>query len=299
MTGPPHSPYGPPRASAQPSYPQQPQVPNGLTTVEPTPSKRGNGPGLAALILGIAAVVAALVPFVGYLAYLFAVPGAIVGVVGLVLVDRPRRIAVWGVALSGASVVLANVMPFVYAVVLLSGLGAGADWALNLPKPEATYITPKIVEPELAADPLPLGTKVTLLDPKENVPAYEATVKQSVLNADDVVTGFEDNEPPQPGTQWALAEIEVSSLGDPYTSPAVQVRLEYLDSSGNVHGMWDSSATPPDADWNSITDLAPGASAVGSVVIAIPAHDPAGGQWVIQFSSAGYGDGERHYFRAE
>jgi hypothetical protein len=129
MTNPTQSPYGPTDSAATPQqpsphrappldaaqfYPQDP-VPHGYTLVRPASQQlQGNGPGLAALIIGIVSVVLALIPFVGFLAYLLGPAGIILGIVGMVIADRPRRKAGWGLGLSIGSMALAMIMFYVY-----------------------------------------------------------------------------------------------------------------------------------------------------------------------------------------
>lgn len=91
-----------------------PQEPYGYTVAKSTPPKRGNGPGLAALIIGILAVVIAVIPFVNFFAFLLGPIGLIVGIVGLALAGRPRRMAAWGTILSAVSIALACVLIIVY-----------------------------------------------------------------------------------------------------------------------------------------------------------------------------------------
>ena len=130
MTNAPHSPYGPAMSAAPPAQPaplapQQPlnlaqmhqpgQVPYGYTVVGPTAPNHKNGLGLAALIIGITAVVVSFLPLVSIVAFALGPVGVLVGVIGLVLADRPRRQAAWGTGLSAVSMGIAFVMIFVYA----------------------------------------------------------------------------------------------------------------------------------------------------------------------------------------
>ena len=90
-------------------------MPYGYTVVGPTAPNHKNGLGLAALIIGITAVVVSFLPFVSVVAFALGPVGVLVGVIGLVLADRPRRQAAWGTGLSAVSMGIAFVMIFVYA----------------------------------------------------------------------------------------------------------------------------------------------------------------------------------------
>lgn len=78
-------------------------------TTEVAP-KRGNGLGVASLVLGIIAAVLAIIPFVGLVAFLVGGVGLILGLIGLFLKGRKRGTAIAGVILAIASFIIAGVM---------------------------------------------------------------------------------------------------------------------------------------------------------------------------------------------
>lgn len=131
MTNAPQSPYGPPAPGGQ-NPPQQPpfnaapqgplsaaqfhspQVPHGYTVVTPAEVKDSNGPGLAALVIGIVSTAVAFIPIVGLLSNLLGLAGIVLGIVGLVLANRPRKQAGWGLGLSVGSMALSTLMSYLY-----------------------------------------------------------------------------------------------------------------------------------------------------------------------------------------
>ncbi|MET4638131.1 hypothetical protein [Mycetocola sp. 2940] len=118
---------------------QQGAVPHGYTVVGPAEPMHTNGPGLAAFVIGITAVVISFLPIVGLLAFALGPIGAALGIVGLNLANRPRRRAAWGIGLSLASMVIAFVLIFGYAFGMLAWLNAGVDEHRgNIPAPTST-----------------------------------------------------------------------------------------------------------------------------------------------------------------
>jgi hypothetical protein len=79
----------------------------------PAPPK-SNGPGVAALVLGIIALVFAFVPFANYLAIALGLVGLILGVLGLLAKGRSKGLPITGTVLSGIALILSIIMVVVY-----------------------------------------------------------------------------------------------------------------------------------------------------------------------------------------
>ena len=134
MTIPPQSPYGradpadaadtathgapqPPTGLQAPAG-QSPYIqragPNGYAPAGPAAPGTSNGFGSTAFALGIMSVVSAFIPIVGFLTLLLGPAGIITGIIGLKQTDRPQRQTSWGIALSGASMVLFILLSLLY-----------------------------------------------------------------------------------------------------------------------------------------------------------------------------------------
>lgn len=310
----PTQPYPPQGYPTQPYPPQQQPVynlndfhpteqlpPHGYTPAGQTPPNRGNGPGLAALILGIIAIVAAVIPFVNFLAFPIGVAGLILGIVGLVIIDRPRRMAIWGTVLSVLSLVLAFILVFVYTFGILFAVSDAVDDASrNRPDPtQRSEPTSPSTPPstDAAADVLPLGTVVELSnDNGEGV--YEATVSASVLDATTEVSAIEINPDPPAGMQWAMVTLDLTSIADDTVAPVIDVTVEYVTADGDAYSRLDAFALAPEPTLDVLFELEPGESGTGNVVIAIPEDDPAGGVWAIRYGSA-FDGGDWFFFDVE
>lgn len=282
-------------------YPQD-QPPYGYSPGGPTPPKRGNGPGVAALVLGIVALALAFIPVVNILAFFLGVAGVIVGVVGLVAANRPRATAAWGTGLSALALVLATVMVIVYTFGFLFAVSDAVDEvAPSLPQPTDIFDppseSPSPVPTDATAEVSPLGTVVELTD-ETGQPVYEATVSASVLDATDEVMAIALNPDAPAGMQWAMVTIELTSVADSTLAPAIDVTTEYVTPEGDSYSRLDAFALAPEPSFDALFNLEPGESGTGNVVIAIPTDDPASGVWSLKYGH-GFDGGERFYFAAE
>lgn len=296
----PPPPQQPPTYNAAQFYPPQPQqpVPYGYTLAGQAPPKRTNGAGLAALILGICAIVIAFIPFVNFGAFLVGVAGVILGIVGLALVDRPRRMAAWGLILSALSLVIAFVMVFVYTFGFIFAVSGAVDEAArNSPQPTDVSEQPAPSPTDTVVDVHPLGTVVDLTD-ESGAPVYAATISASVLDATDLVSAIELNPDAPAGMQWAMVTVDLTSLADSTVAPAVEVTVEYVTPDGDSYTRFDAFALAPEPTLDVLFELEPDESATGNVVIAIPTDDPSGGYWALKYGSS-FGGGERFYFEVE
>lgn len=91
----------------------------------PAPAER-NRRGLVALILGIVAVVLALIPFASYGAWLVGIAAIVVGILAVIRPGPPKRAGIAGIVLGAIAVVLSIVMSVVYTVLLILSAAASA-----------------------------------------------------------------------------------------------------------------------------------------------------------------------------
>ncbi|PPF29905.1 hypothetical protein C5C18_11485 [Rathayibacter tritici] len=86
------------------------------------PKKTGNGLGLASLIIGILALVGALIPIVNYVSGFLAFIGLVLGVIGLFLKGRSRGTAIAGAVLNAVALILSIILAIVYTAGFASGV---------------------------------------------------------------------------------------------------------------------------------------------------------------------------------
>jgi hypothetical protein len=116
--------------SSQPPVPEQPPVavePVNPVAPQPTPPKRPNSVGVAALVVGIVAVVVGIIPFLGVIAFLLGPVAIILGIVGILLKSRTRTTAIVGLVLGVISLILSGIIS--------SALATGASSATDAPAP--------------------------------------------------------------------------------------------------------------------------------------------------------------------
>jgi hypothetical protein len=133
-----------------PAEPLPPYVPPG----EP---RRSNGVGLAALIVGIVALVLAAIPFASFVAFLPALAAIALGIVGLVLAGRRRGTAIAGLILGGVALLVAIVISVISVIGIVGRTASGierlrSDFPTAFPSdPTATGVPP--LAPSESASP--------------------------------------------------------------------------------------------------------------------------------------------------
>lgn len=101
---------------------QQPYAPQ-------TPQKSGSGLGIAALILGILALVGAVIPFLNYVAWVLGLVGLILGIIALVQKNRRKGVALAGTIVSAVAIILSIVLAIVYTAAFASAVSNAVESA--------------------------------------------------------------------------------------------------------------------------------------------------------------------------
>lgn len=146
---------------------------------------RGNGYGIAALVLGIVAILGAFIPFLNYVCIPLAAIGLILGIVGLLVKHRPRGAAIAGLILSVIALILSIIMVTIYAAA-----GNAIQKAVNAPEPTSA---------SSASSPprsVGIGTPVTIKQSTGSATVtiqgatYGATLPGDPLNPTPTAGGF-------------------------------------------------------------------------------------------------------------
>jgi hypothetical protein len=93
----------------------------------PREQKTTNPVGTAALIVGIVALVGAVIPLVNYGSGLVALAGIVLGIIGLVLPARPRGTALGGLVVSVAALILSVLLAIAYTVGIATLIGTAVE----------------------------------------------------------------------------------------------------------------------------------------------------------------------------
>jgi hypothetical protein len=243
------------------------------------PAPRGtNGFGIAALILGILAILGAAFPFVNVVSGILALAGLILGIIGLTRKGTGKGTAVAGTIISGVALIIT----IVASIIFFATINAVVD-------DEAPVVIEETEEPavpeEPAADavlgsfenPVPLGTGVTIS--LNDVETWLVTVEGSVLNANEVVAGADPSNPaPDAGFQYALLDMQFEHIADGEASPADDLNLLFATSPDDVFLESEVTAVTPAPSWRDIRDIQR-ASISGNVIVKIPTGSS--GRWAV------------------
>lgn len=110
---------------SDPTY-VQPSAPP--PTPPPAPVAQGNGLGIAALIVGIIAVMLSFIPLVGTFGGLLGAVAVVLGIVGLLMKGRPHGTSIAGLILGVVSIVIAIIMTVITAVAIGAASQAAQDF---------------------------------------------------------------------------------------------------------------------------------------------------------------------------
>jgi Mycobacterium membrane protein len=126
----------------------------------PQPPKSGNGLGLASLIIGIAALVGAVIPIVNFVSGFVAFVGLVLGVIALFLKGRRKGAAITGVILNAVAILLSIILAIVYT----AGFATGISNAIATAQASATSGPPQTLVYEVTGAGTSTSIFYTTLD---------------------------------------------------------------------------------------------------------------------------------------
>jgi hypothetical protein len=260
---------------------------------------RGNGLGLASLIVGILAFFGAFVPFLNYGTGFIAFVGIVLGVIALLLKDRKKMVAGIGTAVSVVALILSIVLAVMYTAGFASAVsdaGVNADdSSVTAPADgESAEAEPAEEEQGSRDNPYPIGTTLSFSDGGE--PFYDITVGTPTLNANDIVAAENMfNDVPPAGTQFAMLPLTVTYTGPETGTPWLDITVEFIAADGTAHTSSDVLAVGP-APLMNLNDLYTGGSGTGNVLVNVPSENIEGGTWLVR---VGMIMGEETFFAAQ
>ncbi|MCS0500314.1 hypothetical protein [Protaetiibacter mangrovi] len=275
---PPIPPAPPVNPYAAPANPYAAPPAPGYAAAPAGPS-RFNVPGLVSLIVGGVAFLFGItigwIPFVGFFFVFLALVGVVLGIVGFVVKDKARALAIAGTIVSGVALLLTAVISVVMLLFVTSVSNAVDDFG-----PDAPVIT----DPEGGTgevdggfgsidDPGSPGDVITFTD-IEGADEWQVVVGSSTLDGTaDVMAADEFNLEPEAGNQYVIVPITVTYLGSD-TGSAYLLLTEFVGADGMLY---DSSyASYPNSIYDT-PDLTPGASADIDLVFEVPSSAVTGG----------------------
>lgn len=265
-------------------YPQQPYA--------PTPIPVRNGLGLAALIVGIIAVIGAFLPLINFVSWLVALVALVLGIVALCLKNRRKGPAIAGTTISAIALVLSPVLAVAYTTAATTTVHEAATGpsAVETASPSEQSDDPSgqdgaaedkedgSRERGTRDNPAPVGTTVTL--GTGSAAEWEVTLDKVTLDAtDEVMKENTFNDKPEDGMQYAVASLSVTYVGDDSGTPWTDFSLQFVSADGNTFRTSDVMVVGPKPHLSDINELYSGASDSGTVTLAIPAKDANKGTW--------------------
>jgi hypothetical protein len=236
---------------------------------------------VAALVLGIVAVVLAFVPFLNYVTWIPAILALVFGIIGLVK-SHSKVIPMVGTVLGGIALILGIVMPIVYAAAFLSAVDAAIDEGtgiVDVPAEAEEGDAPDEASAELGTreNPAPIGTKVELGTFGDT--AWEVTPGAPTLDANSLIAAENQfNSAPAVGSQYVILPLDVTYVGEDSATPWVDIRVSFVGSDGITY---DESFVVAPAQLTDVGAMFNGANAQGNLVFEVPSDVIEGGTWSI------------------
>ncbi|PPF53213.1 DUF4190 domain-containing protein, partial [Clavibacter michiganensis] len=270
----------------------------------PPPRPRGGkGLAIAALVVGIAAVLGAFIPFLNYVTAIPALVAVVLGIVSLARRMDGKSLALTGLILGAVGFVLSIVLALVYTFAFVGSVtealetaGPGSDPGFASPEPTSGEgDDDATAQPGTSPDdPLPIGTPVT----GEGIdgPEWQVTLGTPILDATAAVLAADpSNEPPAAGMQYAVVPVTATYLGSSTGDPLSELAVGFLAPDGTQYSAADSFAqAPAPAFTDAYEMLEPQGTASGNVVVEIPIDGAADGLW----ATAPGMIADAYYFRA-
>lgn len=261
-------------------------APEPLAPVEPAPTssdvapqKKPNRLGLAALIVGILALVCALIPGLSFVAFIPALTALGLGIAGLVSKAPERGKAVTGLILGPVALITAII---VSTATIAGGVASVVDeaepQALTQEEPEAAPEQVEApVEEGTRANPAAAGSAIEISD--NSGPIWQIQLGEATLDAGAVVAAENQfNDPADAGFQYIMVPVTYTYVGTESGTPWLDVTIEFVSAAGTTHT--NAYVVIPD-DYTDINEMYNGASATGNVVIMAPSTDIEQGTFTI------------------
>jgi len=245
----------------------------------PAPAKPKSGLALAAMILGILAMVAAVIPGLSFVAFVPALTGLVLGIVALATKTTERVKALVGVILGPIAIIVAIIVSVAFVASTIT-----PNATLDKPAAEQSQAAEPQEPAEPAApevgtreNPAPAGSTVEISD--NSGPIWNVTLGAATLNANDVIAAENQfNDPADAGSQYVLVPITYTYVGTQTGTPWIDVEVVFVTASGTTHEQEFVVVPSPITD---ISELYPGGSATGNLVVMVPSADIESGAWAI------------------
>lgn len=244
----------------------------------PAGPSRFNGVGLASLILGGVAflfgITVGWIPFVGFFFVFLAIVGIVLGIVGLVMKNKAKGLAIAGTIVSGVALLMTAAISILMAILFASIPTSSDDFVWD--------DDPVITDPDFGADdpdalggvdnPAAPGDTVTFTD-YDGVDQWQVVVGAPNLDATaDVLAADEYNAQPEAGAAYVVVPMTVTYLGEDTDLPYM-LFTALVTQDGEEYDQ--SFVTYPGSIYQA-PELAAGETAEVNLVFEVPADEVPG-----------------------
>lgn len=271
-------------------YAQQPANPNpyapapGSYAPAPAGPSRLNVLGLVSLILGgfafLLGVTFGWIPFVGFLPITLALVGLVLGIVGLIVKNKGKGLAIAGTIVSAVALLVSTIITVVM-IVAFTTLQSYTDDFDDLD--DFGIEEPSITEPDggdtgdgagSIEQPAAIGDTITFTD-SFGVDEWQVVVGEPTLDATAAVMAADEfNFEPEAGSQYVVVPLVYTYVGTESGFPFLGANPEFVGSDGAIYAV--TYAAYPDGLYDA-PELTNGAQAPVNAVFEVPSSAVAGG----------------------
>ena len=231
------------------------------------PAKNRNTVGIVGLVVAVLGTIMSVVPGAAIIGWILLPFGFILGLVGLFMSGKPKGTSIAAVIVSIVGTIVA--MAF-FVTVVGDAFDEAFDDEVSVSQSEpgnsGSGAAPDAGDtdsddgPGTRSNPSAIGDVLSSDD-------WEVVVNSFTRNAtDQVMAANMFNDPPPPGSQYALVNLTATYIGDE-SGHADFLSAAFVTDTGNVIRDYDHSAVTPDPLEG---ELYTGASATGNIDLAIP-----------------------------
>lgn len=281
-----------PPISSPDSSPTSSPVPTSSTIDAPSSARIGRVLGIAALVLGVLAVMGSAVPVVNLASVGFAVAGSGLGIAALFLLSRGRGLALAGAVTSVVALVVSVALAIVYSGLLaatastaLFGWGMSDVYSSEYEDADETIAPVDEAGPTGTFDePLALGDTVVVT--RDGEPRWQITLTDATYDAlDDVQAANPDIEVSRDLvgglSQYAYVSAEITYLGDGSATVYNEIYVTFATTANVGYYPGETPAVPPGTDLAFAEDIDSGETVEGNVLVALPAGAEDTGRWTV------------------
>lgn len=217
------------------------------------PPKTGNGLGVAALVLGIIAIIIAFIPFIGIGSFLLGALAVILGIVGLRKKGLPKGTSIAGLILGAVSLIIAGIMTAITATFV-----AAVDESLqSMPESstvaEATTTTAPAVTPVSEASESASSAEGPTSEAAESTPTSEAADAEVPTEHRSALTQAQNYSDLMHLSKAGLWDQLTSEYGGQFTEEAADYAVE------NVEADWQQNALEQGRSYQETMSMSPAA----------------------------------------